>query len=75
MVYNMLLSYEDGIWIILSLDYNVIIEGKNKEKIVKKAEKLLKQKIKEGMVNPVSESQILKDLKDVEIYELIQITV
>ena len=76
MVYSMILSYEDGVWIILSLDYNLIIEGRNKEKIVKKAEKLLKEKIKkEGMVQPLLESKILNDLTDVDIYELIQITV
>lgn len=77
MVYNMMLSYEDGVWIIISFDYNLIIEGKNKEKVIKKAEKLLKQKIrKEGMAQPLSESKILKDLTDVDnIYELIQITV
>lgn len=77
MVYNMILSYEDGVWIILSLDYNLIIEGRNKEKIVKKAEKVLKQKLKkEVAVHPVSECQILKDLTDVDnIYELIQIIV
>ena len=39
MVYNMILSYEDGVWIILSLDYNLIIEGTNKSKLIKKAEK------------------------------------
>ena len=76
MVYNMILSYEDGVWIILSLDYNLIIEGRNKEKIVKKAEKLLKQKIKkDGIVSPLSETKIIKDLTDLDIYELIQITV
>ena len=77
MVYNMMLSYEDGVWIIISFDYNLIIEGKNKEKVIKKAEKLLKQKIrKEGMAQPLSESKILKDLTDVDnIYELIQIIV
>ena len=76
MVYNMILSYEDGVWIILSLDYNLIIEGRNKEKIVKKAEKLLKQKIKkDGIVFPLSETKIIKDLTDLDIYELIQITV
>ena len=77
MVYNMLMSYEDGVWIIISFDYKIIIEEKNKEKVVKKAEKVLKQKLKkEGAVHPVSECQILKDLTDVDnIYELIQITV
>lgn len=76
MVYNMMLSYEDGVWIIISFDYNLIIEGKNKEKIVKKAEKLLKQKIKkEEKIDPVSEKKILEDLTDTGIYELIQITV
>ena len=77
MVYNMILSYEDGVWIILSLDHNLIIEGTNKSKLIKKAEKLLKQKLKkEGAVHPVSECQILKDLTDVDnIYELIQIIV
>lgn len=76
MVYNMLLSYEDGVWILLSLDYNLIIEGKNRSQIIKKAEKFLKNKIKkEGRVNPVSEDKILQDLEEVDIYELIQITV
>lgn len=76
MVYNMLLSYEDGVWILLSLDYNLIIEGKKKRKIIEKAEKLLKNKIKkEGRVDPVSENKILQDLEEVDIYELIQITV
>ena len=77
MVYNMILSYEDGVWIRLSLDYNLIIEGTNKSKLIKKAEKLVKQKLKkEGAVHPVSECQILKDLTDVDnIYELIQIIV
>ena len=77
MIYNFVLSYEDGVWIIISFDYKIIIEEKNKEKVVKKAEKVLKQKLKkEGAVHPVSECQILKDLTDVDnIYELIQITV
>ena len=76
MIYNMMLSYEDGVWIILSFDYKIIIEGIDKEKIIKKAEKLLKEKIKkEGMVQPLSENKILNDLTDVDIYELIQITV
>ena len=61
MVYNMMLSYEDGVWIIISFDYNLIIEGKNKEKVIKKAEKLLKQKIKEEKI----------DLIDVDIYQIV----
>lgn len=76
MIYNFVLSYEDSVWIILSLDYNLIIEGKNRSQIIKKAEKFLKNKIKkEGRVNPVSEDKILQDLEEVDIYELIQITV
>lgn len=76
MLYNFLLFFEDGIYSLISVDYKIVVEGVNKEKVVKKAEKLLKQKIrKEGMVHSVSESKILKDLDDVDVYELIQITV
>ena len=76
MIYNFVLSYEDGVWIILSLDYNIIIEGKNRSQIINKAGKLLKNKIKkEGIVPPVSEERIVKDIIDADIYELIQITV
>lgn len=76
MLYNFLMTLENGIYSLISMDYKIVIEGTNKSKIVKKAEKLLKNKIKkEGIVHPVSEAKILEDLDDVDIYELIQITV
>ena len=76
MLYNFLLYFEDGMYSIISMDYKIVVEGGNRSKLVKKAEKLLKNKIKkDGMVHPVSENKILGDLDDVDIYELIQITV
>ena len=77
MVYKFLLIFEDKIYILISMDYKIVVEGTNKSKLIKKAEKVLKQKLKkEGAVHPVSECQILKDLTDVDnIYELIQIIV
>lgn len=60
---------KDGTYSLVYLDYKFSIEETNK--IIKKAEKLLKQKIKkEG-----KEDKILQDLEEVDIYELIQITV
>lgn len=77
MLYNFLMTLENGIYSLISMDYKIVVEGTNKSKLVKKAEKVLKQKLKkEGAVHPVSECQILKDLTDVDnIYELIQIIV
>lgn len=76
MLYNFLMTLENGIYSLISMDYKIVIEGTNKSKIVKKAEKLLKNKIKkEGIVNPVSKERILENLEDLDIYELIQITV
>ncbi len=76
MLYNFLLYFEDGMYSIISMDYKIVVEGGNRSKLVKKAEKLLKNKIKkEGRLNPVSEDKILQDLEKVDIYELIQITV
>ena len=51
MKYNFILSYEDGVQIILFFDYKIVIEGRNKGTIV------------------------INDLIDINIYELIQITV
>ena len=63
---------KDGTYSIVYLDYKFSIEEtNNKSKIIKKAEKLLKQKIKKE----VKEDKILQDLEEVDIYELIQITV
>lgn len=62
---------KDGTYSLVYLDYKFSIEETNRTKLIKKAEKLLKQKIKkEG-----KEDKILQDLEEVDIYELIQITV
>ena len=62
---------KDGTYSLVYLDYKFSIEETNRTKLIKKAEKLLKQKIKkEG-----KEAKILQDLEEVDIYELIQITV
>lgn len=62
---------KDGTYSLVYLDYKFSIKETNRTKLIKKAEKLLKQKIKkEG-----KEDKILQDLEEVDIYELIQITV
>ena len=50
----------DGDYDLVYLDYKVI-EGTNRSKLIKKAEKLLKQKIKEEKI----------DLIDVDIYQIV----
>lgn len=76
MVYNFLMTFENGSYYLISMDYKIVVEGGNRAKLIERAEKLLKNKIKkDGMVHPVSEDKILEDLEKVDIYELIQITV
>mgnify|MGYP001642235778 CR=1 FL=1 len=76
MVYNFLMTFENGSYYLISMDYKIVVEGGNRAKLIERAEKLLKNKIKkDGMVHPVSEDKILEDLEEVDIYELIQITV
>ncbi len=62
---------KDGTYSLVYLDYKFSIKETNRTKLIKKAEKLLKQKIK----NEGKEDKILQDLEEVDIYELIQITV
>lgn len=59
----------DGDYDLVYLDYKVI-EGTNRSKLIKKAEKLLKQKNKkEGKIQPVVEEKI--DLINVDIIQIV----
>ena len=59
----------DGDYDLVYLDYKVI-EGTNISKLIKKAEKLLKQKNKkEGKIQPVVEEKI--DLINVDIIQIV----
>lgn len=59
----------DGDYDLVYLDYKVI-EGINRSKLIKKAEKLLKQKNKkEGKIQPVVEEKI--DLINVDIIQIV----
>lgn len=39
MLYNFLMTLENGIYSLISMDYKIVVEGTNKSKLVKKAEK------------------------------------
>lgn len=62
---------KDGTYSIVYLDYKFSIEEtNNKSKIIKKAEKLLKQKVKkEGIIHSALEEKI--DLINVDIIQIV----
>lgn len=59
----------DGDYDLVYLDYKVI-EGTNRSELIKKAEKLLKQKVKkEGIIHSALEEKI--DLINVDIIQIV----